>query len=1225
MRGLGRLSLGGVDGGVTHKLGVDISNNNLKWTLRFEPPSSSPTGSPSRGGGGGGTDGGGVGPVLLRSSGSAMTVCGRVRHVKSGKEKGFSVTMDHAKTLSLDATDLSTDRSSVPADLFEQTSPVGFWRLVVTGSGFADAGVPQIGSLRLEAICADKPTKATCNIPGNAVLVRGSVVFAPSAGKALEEELFIDQITLLSADVYLPGEAAVIRDGNGGGPGNSSSSSNNNSGGSSSNNGGGNSSNSNNSSSNSSNSSSSSSSSSNSATSASTTPIPSSIGSPQGPRDSKYQRIPCRSLTHQNCNNVLPVGSHRQRIRSIFSWLLSVRVLLVFFSVFLTWGASYTGAISRTLAGYVLLAVITAAFVALAAIRLVNWYRRKPVLNARSFLVNSYNAWGYCGTIAQGESLPLYAMPSVLVRAFHDGSPSLDINLGKHQRSSYVSLASDMFSVLADRNSRTGLVVGFLSQQEQFGCIAVNDSYEYLSVRCACDGVTIPPSSCPAPMVTDWLFLQAVTSIDEAANGPLDSYMVTSGRFNSARVRMFMPSGMRMRETPPSGWCSWYHFFSNIHEENLVSNVDSMVEVIKKNGFGARHGFDLFQVDDGYQRAWGDWLTLDRKKFPKLSLTSIVGLAKSKGLLPGVWMAPFAADKHSTLARQHPSWLLRQDGSGRGKPCNSANCGKWFYGLDVTNPEVQAHIRDTISTMTGEWGFQYLKLDFLYSAVLADAQSSYHDRTLTRAQAMQMAMHAVTQSAGPYVYLLGCGAPMGSVIGHVHANRVSADAGLSWLPEFPLPSTDKWNLPSARSMLRNTLCRMPMHGRWWINDPDCMLLRRSTSFTDEEIVGIATVKAMSGGSFILSDDLASVAEDRMRVAHQLLPATNQAAVAVDLLDSETPELLRLVLPAGAGAGGSLMDSWEGRGHGELVARLAPWALFAVCNWAGGDGDDGAAGCGKTHMVHLSTALGQGLYDELQSVDELGGGQESDKGGKSGGVFGPVLIHLFDFWTMEYSYVVLGDSGRIADNAHQALLHFPPVAAHSARLFAMRVMLDSTLPMYIGSNLHFSCGLEVASFRVVRVLLEGEGEGDGSGGGEGASPPVADSSPAPPANPTAVAVPMVSRAWTCSVVFAEGAVRDAAWKGFAWIYLPVESSDPSLRLVGNAVSSGSTQKSKLQPVASIVLPISGRKGTVFKVALGRRERGADDSPDSVEITWVDRVSAQEAEGQGGVGGKVIFRS
>jgi hypothetical protein len=42
---------------------------------------------------------------------------------------------------------------------------------------------------------------------------------------------------------------------------------------------------------------------------------------------------------------------------------------------------------------------------------------------------------------------------------------------------------------------------------------------------------------------------------------------------------------------------------------------------------------------------------------------------------------------------------------------------------------------------------QYIKLDFLYVAALADAQRSYFDRTLTRAQAMQVAMQAVTQSA----------------------------------------------------------------------------------------------------------------------------------------------------------------------------------------------------------------------------------------------------------------------------------------------------------------------------------------------------------------------------------------------------------------------------------------------------------------------------------------------
>jgi alpha-galactosidase len=68
---------------------------------------------------------------------------------------------------------------------------------------------------------------------------------------------------------------------------------------------------------------------------------------------------------------------------------------------------------------------------------------------------------------------------------------------------------------------------------------------------------------------------------------------------------------------------------------------------------------------------------------------------------------------------------------------------------------------------------------------------------------------------------------------------------------------------------------MTMHGRWWINDPDCILLRTTTGYSDDEIIGIATVKAMSGGSFIISDDLATVPSRRIRLAQQLMPATNR--------------------------------------------------------------------------------------------------------------------------------------------------------------------------------------------------------------------------------------------------------------------------------------------------------------------------------------------------------------
>jgi hypothetical protein len=32
------------------------------------------------------------------------------------------------------------------------------------------------------------------------------------------------------------------------------------------------------------------------------------------------------------------------------------------------------------------------------------------------------------------------------------------------------------------------------------------------------------------------------------------------------------------------------------------------------------------------------------------------------------------------------------------------------------------------------------------------------------------------------------------------------------------------------------------HGYWWVNDPDCIMLRDTLHFTDEEIIGIAVEK-----------------------------------------------------------------------------------------------------------------------------------------------------------------------------------------------------------------------------------------------------------------------------------------------------------------------------------------------------------------------------------------------
>lgn len=60
-------------------------------------------------------------------------------------------------------------------------------------------------------------------------------------------------------------------------------------------------------------------------------------------------------------------------------------------------------------------------------------------------------------------------------------------------------------------------------------------------------------------------------------------------------------------------------------ERDLTDNIRNMHSLKTASGISAdRLGFSLFQVDDGYQRAWGDWLLLDQERFPSQSMGSIV-------------------------------------------------------------------------------------------------------------------------------------------------------------------------------------------------------------------------------------------------------------------------------------------------------------------------------------------------------------------------------------------------------------------------------------------------------------------------------------------------------------------------------------------------------------------------------------------------------------------------
>jgi alpha-galactosidase len=143
--------------------------------------------------------------------------------------------------------------------------------------------------------------------------------------------------------------------------------------------------------------------------------------------------------------------------------------------------------------------------------------------------------------------------------------------------------------------------------------------------------------------------------------------------------------------------------------------------------------------------------------------------------------------------------------------------------------------------------------------------------------------------------------------------RIGADVDPHWDPH--LLSTralfhSEPNLPSTRNALQNTFSRAPFHKRWWINDPDCLMIRPDSDLTLAEVESLATTIALTGGSLFFSDDLTKLPTERLRIAESLLPLIGKSSRVLDWFDASAPHLLRL----------------------DLNNQTGQWHLLAVFNW-----------------------------------------------------------------------------------------------------------------------------------------------------------------------------------------------------------------------------------------------------------------------------------------------------
>lgn len=443
-------------------------------------------------------------------------------------------------------------------------------------------------------------------------------------------------------------------------------------------------------------------------------------------------------------------------------------------------------------------------------------------------------------------------------------------NAGTPKVKKWGEFSSDFFAVIGDQVNRTGAVIGFLSQKEHFGSIYANlNRKPRLLMWANGDQTLLNPGGM---MQTDWAVYNPVL-LDH--RDPLDKFTEAAARENQ----------VHLPDEVPVGWCSWYHYYTKVTSRDVQQNLQVILDKQEELPI------QLVQIDDGFETQVGDWYSF-KDTFPA-GVAPLADQIQQEGLIPGLWLAPFIVQPDSELMKAHPDWILRNK---RGKPVNAGfGWGKLCTALDLTIPAALDYAVKVVRTAAEEWHYPYIKLDFLYAAALP---GRYANRTLTRAQVMRRGMEALRQAVGSRVFFLGCGAPLGSVLGLVDAMRIGADVSGDWTPKFAGLKAfflDEPAMPCARNSIRNIITRANLHRHWWMNDPDCLLVRPGTALTLDEIRTLATVIGMTGGSVLLSDDLTSLPDERIRLAEGLLPVIGAAARVIDWFDHELPTRLRVDL------------------------------------------------------------------------------------------------------------------------------------------------------------------------------------------------------------------------------------------------------------------------------------------------------------------------------------------
>jgi alpha-galactosidase len=248
------------------------------------------------------------------------------------------------------------------------------------------------------------------------------------------------------------------------------------------------------------------------------------------------------------------------------------------------------------------------------------------------------------------------------------------------------------------------------------------------------------------------------------------------------------PNGGTKKDDAPRVWCSWYSLYYAIDEPILHKVFNDLRDL----------PFDVLQVDDGWQVDIGDWEP--NQKFPS-GMKALADKIKSTGRRAGLWLAPLIATKSSKLFHEHPDWFLRNE-TGR-LVSAGFNWGERLYALDTTHPDVTSWLVALMKRVRA-WGFDYLKLDFLYGGALKGKRF----KDIPREAAYRESLRTLREAMGADAFFLTCGTPILPAIGLCDAIRIGPDVSYFWEAFRDAYLLYNPTIPGTKNAIRTVLHRL---------------------------------------------------------------------------------------------------------------------------------------------------------------------------------------------------------------------------------------------------------------------------------------------------------------------------------------------------------------------------------------------------------------------------------